>query len=92
MGVIETDCCSSHDDMIAPELALSLAMAMKIGDLPITLASLQGAKGMVLATDVFAKGDVPPFDACAMDGYAVASSDLVGRPLATARRRAALRG
>lgn len=76
---IEHDCCAKAGDMIAPETALALAMACKTGDLPITLATLSGAKGMVLAADVVARTDVPPFDASAMDGYALHAADTTGR-------------
>lgn len=33
----------------------------------------------MLATDVGAKADAPPLDTCAMDGYALASSEIVER-------------
>jgi molybdopterin molybdotransferase len=75
MSTIESHCCATTADMIAPEAALACAMELKIGDLPITLASLLGSKGMILAADVAASMDVPPFDASAMDGYALRSSD-----------------
>ncbi len=39
---------------------------------------LSDALGRVLATDVFAPMDVPPFDRAAMDGFAVRSSDVAG--------------
>lgn len=39
---------------------------------------LDAAQGRVLAEPVFARGATPPFDASAMDGYALASSSLTG--------------
>ena len=40
--------------------------------------SLQEADGRVVASDVIAAVDVPPFDRAAMDGYAVVASDTFG--------------
>jgi molybdenum cofactor synthesis domain-containing protein len=39
---------------------------------------LDEAAGRVLAADVFATRDVPPFDRAAMDGYAVRAADTAG--------------
>ena len=39
---------------------------------------LAGAVGRVLAVDVTSRGDVPPFDRAAMDGYAVVAADTFG--------------
>src|ERR671931_192466 len=41
---------------------------------------LADAAGRVLAEDVFADSDLPPFDRAQMDGYAVRSEDLRGVP------------
>jgi molybdenum cofactor synthesis domain-containing protein len=41
-------------------------------------APLQDADGRVLARDVIANADVPPFDRAAMDGYAVVAEDTFG--------------
>lgn len=38
----------------------------------------QGLTGSVLAEDVFAKDDLPPFRASVMDGYAVSSKNSSG--------------
>src|SRR5438128_12591852 len=38
--------------------------------------SLRAAVGRVIAADVIAQTDVPPFDNSAVDGYAVRSEDL----------------
>ena len=48
---------------------------------PLSLESvpLHEARGRILAADVIANRDQPPFPASAMDGYAVRSSDLPGR-------------
>ncbi|SVD89424.1 uncharacterized protein METZ01_LOCUS442278, partial [marine metagenome] len=36
---------------------------------------LEKSSGLVLATDIIAAQDVPPFDRAAMDGYAVLAND-----------------
>ncbi|MET4100684.1 molybdopterin molybdotransferase [Roseovarius sp. MBR-78] len=75
---IEKDCCSGGAGLIAPEAALARATRLVSGDLPDTLVPLLTARGMVLAKDVTAAADGPPFDACAMDGYAVTTAALAG--------------
>ena len=47
--------------------------------------SLQDASGRVLAEDVVADTDVPPFDRAAMDGYAVRAGDTAGATQAAPR-------
>ena len=44
----------------------------------IEAANLRDADTRVLARDVIASGDVPPFDRAAMDGYAVVAEDTFG--------------
>jgi molybdopterin molybdotransferase len=44
--------------------------------LPIETVALASAPGRVLAADVFALIDLPPFDNSAMDGYAVRAADV----------------
>ena len=44
--------------------------------LPVERVPLDAALGRVLAEDVFADTDLPPFDRAQMDGYAVRSEDL----------------
>ena len=48
--------------------------------------SLDDARGRVLATDVVAAFDVPPFDRASMDGYAVLAADTTGASRDAARR------
>ncbi|WP_128254297.1 gephyrin-like molybdotransferase Glp [Falsirhodobacter deserti] len=57
----------------ALELVLGLACQMDTERLPLAQAS-----GRVLAREVAARRDQPPFDASAMDGYAVAGNPRVG--------------
>lgn len=49
-----------------------------IGEEPV---SLQQAQGRVLASDLTAQLDVPPWDNAGMDGYAVATGDIASAPL-----------
>src|SRR2546423_862439 len=48
----------------------------KAGPLEVERVALAEAAGRVLAEDVFADCDLPPFDRAQMDGYAVRSEDL----------------
>ena len=49
--------------------------------LPAEPVELLAALGRVLAADVQADADIPPFDNSAMDGYAVIASDTTGDAL-----------
>ncbi|OGX29303.1 MAG: hypothetical protein A3B78_01290 [Omnitrophica WOR_2 bacterium RIFCSPHIGHO2_02_FULL_67_20] len=60
--------------MISVEEAWSLIRSAA-QPLPSERRSLAGALGSVLAEDVIAPVDLPPFDNSAMDGYALRSSD-----------------
>ncbi|HEY9401811.1 MAG TPA: hypothetical protein VIQ24_03900, partial [Pyrinomonadaceae bacterium] len=46
--------------------------------LPAEEVALAGARGRVLAEDVVADTDLPPFDRALMDGYAVRAADTEG--------------
>jgi molybdenum cofactor synthesis domain-containing protein len=48
--------------------------------------ALQQAGGMVLADELVADSDVPPFSRAAMDGYAVRASDTFGATATNAKR------
>jgi molybdopterin molybdotransferase len=50
--------------------------------LPTEMIDLDQACGRVLAVDVLAKRDQPPFNSSAMDGYAVRQADIVALPAA----------
>ena len=52
----------------------------KAGPLPVEDVPLADALGRVLAEDVAADTDLPPFDRAQMDGYAVRSEDLRETP------------
>src|SRR5690606_17421608 len=49
--------------------------------LPVVTVPLLEAQGLVLATDVVASENIPPFQNSAMDGYAVRSEDTRGAPV-----------
>jgi molybdopterin molybdotransferase len=49
--------------------------------LPPQRVALREALGRVLAEDVFADSDLPPFNRAQMDGYAVRAEDTVGAPV-----------
>ena len=55
-------------------------------------SSLEQAQGCVLAEDVLADADSPPFDKALVDGYAVRTTDLEGNEPALVHRRADHRG
>lgn len=65
---------SSQDKLHSVEQALS-ALRQDIGLLPSEWLSLDAAAGRILAGDVSARMDVPPFDSSAMDGYALSHRD-----------------
>ncbi len=60
--------------MISVEEALGRILA-NIAVLPVTHVPLADALGLVLAEDVVAQEDIPPFDNSAMDGFALLSTD-----------------
>jgi molybdopterin molybdotransferase len=60
--------------MISVEEALTRILA-EISPLSVTHIALADALGLVLAQDVVAQEDIPPFHNSAMDGFALQSSD-----------------
>src|SRR6266567_7245614 len=60
--------------MISVEEALARILA-EIKVLPVTQTPLPEALGLVLAQDIVAQEDIPPFSNSAMDGFALLSSD-----------------
>jgi molybdopterin molybdotransferase len=63
----------SFDDALARVLAAAPTLGSEV--VPLEVAS-----GRVLAEEVRARSDLPPFAASAMDGYAVATSSFIGDP------------
>jgi len=68
----------------ALEQLLALAEAAPIGD--IENLPLAEAEGRVLATDLVASLDLPPWPNSAMDGYALRKADWQGEPLPVSQR------
>jgi molybdenum cofactor synthesis domain-containing protein len=67
--------------MILFEEALAIVLA-EVTPLPGEEVSLEQALGRVLAEDVAADQDLPPFDRAAMDGFAVRAADVAAAPVA----------
>lgn len=65
--------------MIPVEEAIRIVLE-KASPLPVESVALADALGRVLAEDVAADSDLPPFDRAQMDGYAVRSEDLRETP------------
>jgi molybdopterin molybdotransferase len=64
-------------ELLTLEEAQELVLA-RVRALPSELVPIQEASGRVLAEDVHARVDLPPFASSAMDGFAVRVSDLPG--------------
>src|SRR5262245_30105426 len=75
----------------AEEARARFAQHVDLAPLPGETVSLAAALGRVLAQDVTAPIDVPPFDRANVDGFAVRSSDTLGAS-DTAPRRLRLNG
>src|SRR3954465_15888207 len=65
--------------MIPVEEAISIILE-KAAPLDVESVALADALGRVLAEEVAADSDLPPFDRAQMDGYAVRSEDLRETP------------
>lgn len=69
------------------ELSVDSALAQLLSGverLPAEIVAVQAAAGRALASDVAARLTQPPFDASAMDGYAVRSADTAPAPVTLA--------
>lgn len=62
--------------MISVEEALARILS-QITSLPAITVSLTDAQGLILAEDIIAQEDMPPFDNSAMDGFALLSQDSI---------------
>ncbi len=67
--------------MIPFEEALSIVLS-ETAVLPAEDVALADSPGRVLAEDVAADRDLPPFDRAAMDGYALRAEDVAAAPVA----------
>src|SRR5690348_4980302 len=69
-------------DLLAVAQAIEVIDAADVAPRVIDVA-LVDADGLVLAEDLLADRDYPPFDKSLMDGYAVRCADLAGKSQAT---------
>lgn len=69
------------DDELIPLERVQEMLLEGVEPLPITSIGLDAALGLVLARDVTAPEDVPPFANSAMDGYALRAADTSGAPV-----------
>jgi putative molybdopterin biosynthesis protein len=66
-------------DVVSPPVARSrFEQHLDLSPLPAETAALGDALGRVLAADVLAPIDVPPFDRSGVDGFAVRAADTAG--------------
>src|SRR6266567_3526811 len=65
--------------MIPVSEAIKIVLAQTKG-LPIESVPLAHATGRVLAQEIIADSDLPPFDRAQMDGYAVRAADVASTP------------
>ncbi len=63
--------------MISPDLALEMILD-NIEALPPEDISLEESPGRIIASDIYATEDLPPFHNSAMDGFAVRAADTAG--------------
>src|SRR6185295_4042096 len=70
----------------AEEARDRFARHLELKPIGTEISSLQEAYGRVLANDVLAPADVPPFDRSSVDGFAVRAADTVGASDAAPRR------
>ncbi|MFL6950230.1 MAG: molybdopterin biosynthesis protein [Xanthobacteraceae bacterium] len=76
-------------EVVSPEEARArFERHLDLDPLPAISLTLGDALGRVLAADVLAPTDVPPFDRAGVDGFAVAASDTAGASDAAPRRLA----
>jgi molybdopterin molybdotransferase len=65
--------------MITVDQAISIVLA-RVEELGSETVALEGAHGGILAEDVIADIDLPPFDRARMDGYALRAADVAVTP------------
>ena len=83
-----TDDCFAFSGPLLPIADMERLIAERVAPVAETESvPLRGARGRVLAADVMAPIDLPPFDNSAVDGYAVRHRDLARRRRDQARHR-----
>ncbi len=81
---------SDSSGLIPVETALEALLSQAIAITETETVELNETLGRVLAQDIHSQIDVPPFNASAMDGYAINSADIgCDTPLAISQRIAA---
>ena len=81
MAQLSDDCFAFGGKLLALDAALRLIAADARPVAGIERVALEAADGRVLAEDVPAPFDLPPFDNSAVDGYAVRLADLEAVPV-----------
>lgn len=76
MAQLSDDCFAFGGELMTVDTALQVIASNVAGVEGIEHVDLSAADGRVLAADVFAPVDLPPFDNAAVDGYAVRLADL----------------
>ena len=66
------------NELLSLEDARAQVLAAIATALPAEMVALSDSLGRVLATDVMAATDLPPWDNSAMDGYAIRAADVAG--------------
>jgi molybdopterin molybdotransferase len=79
MAQLSDDCFAFSGPLLPVEQAERIIHARVAPVAEVETVSLQAAHGRVLARDVLAPIDLPPFDNSAVDGYAVRHADLDGK-------------
>jgi molybdopterin molybdotransferase len=79
MAQLTDDCFAFSGPLLPVEEAERIIRARVAPVAEVETGSLQSAHGRVLAHDVLAPIDLPPFDNSAVDGYAVRHADLDGK-------------
>ena len=69
---------AADGELRSVEAATAQVLAAVVGPTEIETAWLSEARGRILAEDLVATLDLPPWDNSAMDGYAVRSADTAG--------------
>lgn len=69
------------DQMVGVDEALARVLAA-VSPLPAAETPILEAEGLVVAEDIIAGADIPPFRNSAMDGYAVRAADTAGASIA----------
>src|ERR1700678_462233 len=81
MAQLSDDCFAFGGELLTVDAALRIIATGGNRVEGIEQTALRPADGRILAEDVIAAVDLPPFDNAAVDGYAVRLADLDGSPV-----------